>query len=156
MWIYLHRGKKAKMWIVVIFGRYNYKWFLFASLNASVCSKVEKYDYLKRWCQNSSEERIWLWRNASKAQGLEAEAWRAWPKGETESQGSVVKDLRIRGGLETRDAQWEVTELLARTWDTLPLWNEGVSSFQPRLSKRMSLSLRPNWPLRNLHVWSPP
>ena len=34
-------------------------------------------------------------------------------------------NLRIRGGLETRDAQWEGSELLARTWDTLPLWNEG-------------------------------
>ena len=50
------------------------------------------------------EKRIWLWRNALKEQALEAEAWRAWPKGETESRGSVVQDLRIRGGVETRDA----------------------------------------------------
>ena len=40
-----------------------------------------------------------------KAHGLEAEALRAWPKGETdarqaESQGSMVKVLRIRGTLE--------------------------------------------------------
>lgn len=44
-----------------------------------------KYSYLKRWYHNFSEERIWLWRNALKAQGLEAEAW-ARPKGETESR----------------------------------------------------------------------
>lgn len=36
-------GKKAKMLLtVVIFGRYNYKRFLFAALNFSVGNKVEK------------------------------------------------------------------------------------------------------------------
>lgn len=46
-------GGKAKMLTVVILGRYNYKWFLFASLNFSICIKVEKCNYLKSWYRNS-------------------------------------------------------------------------------------------------------
>lgn len=98
------QGEKAKMLTVVISGRYNYKLFLFASLNFSVCNKVGENVIIQGVGakvplrkDSGFGEIPWL---------LRAEPLRVQPQGETDarqasSQGRVGRGLRSRGGLES-------------------------------------------------------
>jgi hypothetical protein len=81
------------MLTVVFFGRYNYKWFLFASLNFSVCKKVEANVIILR-----APAKIPLSKESSfgeiprQSHELEAGSSRTWCKGNPRPGQALPQD----------------------------------------------------------------